>query len=202
MQLEIENKVFAIVQPRRIAAHLLSRCFSIGHRAAGGQEPLRHDLFQSRQRRRAESRLKVGPGIGQKETADDSHATGVGALKWLQQRGQPIGAEAHAGVGGGNDLARRSGNGRGAPLRDVGPRTREHPQGQSALGGALFKDGDGIIGRAAVHDDHLVGRAGLGGQRIQQAADALALVEHRGNDRDFHRSPRTSWSNCWKKATM
>ncbi len=74
------------------------------------------------------------------------------------------------------------GNGPVAALADVAARLHQHTQRQTIAVGV--EDGDGVVLRAAIYDDDLIGRPRLREQAVEQAADRVAFVEHGGNDSD------------------
>ena len=187
-QLEVEQEVLAVVQPLRVATAALERAAAEGHRAAAGQEGRWVDVIHQRQGRCAQGKFERAPRVGLKEAGHRVLALAQ-LLRWHvgERRGQPlqpVRREAHTGIGAGDDVAAAALDRQVATAADV--RAPRLLQLQRQPVGVAQDDRRRAVAAAAVDDYHLVGRARLSQQAVQQPAHGRRLVEHSTDDRDTH----------------
>jgi hypothetical protein len=163
------------------------RRFGEGDRAAAGQKAIWIDVVAQRQHGRRHRDLKDALGVRREEA---SHGARVGITRpGFDQLLQPGRFQPHPGVGGSDDRPLRSGDGEIAPAADVGARRIDHAQrGQavSVAGGVGANRISRAVAAAAVADHYLVRAARLRGERVQQALDAGAFIEHCDDNGDIH----------------
>ncbi len=179
-QVEVEDQVFAIVEPFRVTAGCFPGCLAEGHRPAGRQKGRRVDVLDIGQHGSAHRHLERRVRVGDEKPR--YHRRRIGLLERGHQRRQPARIQPYSSIGRSNHCMTRSGNRPVAPLRDVSTRFDENAQRE--LGRIALENGHRVIGGAAVDNDHFVGWPALFDQAVQQTAHSRPFVEHGGNDGD------------------